>query len=71
MPRTYVDQKMLVETVSPAELLAAVFALVDLGVFMAQSVVVQTVLCHETLATHAAQVGVTLRVIDLGIILYH
>ena len=34
MPGTYVDQKMLVETVSPAELFAAVFTLVDLGVFM-------------------------------------
>ena len=40
MPRTYVDQKMLVETVSPAELFAAVFTLVDLGVFMAESVIV-------------------------------
>ena len=40
VPRTYVDQKMLVETVSPAELLAAVLTLVDLGIFVAQSVVV-------------------------------
>ena len=36
----YVDQEMLVKTVSPAELFAAVFALVDLAIFMAKSVVV-------------------------------
>ena len=36
----YVDQKMLIETVSPAELLAAMLTLVDLDIFMAQSVVV-------------------------------
>ena len=40
MPGTDVDQKMLVETVSPAELFAAVFTLVDLAIFMAKSVVV-------------------------------
>ena len=36
----YVDQEMLVKTVSPAELFAAVFTLVDLAIFMAKSVVV-------------------------------
>ena len=40
MPGTYVDQKMFIETVSPAELLAAMLTLVNLDVFMAQSVVV-------------------------------
>ena len=71
MPGTYVDQEMLIETVSPAELLAAMLTLVNLDILMTQPVVVQTVLCHETLATHAAQVGVTLGVIHLGIILDH
>ena len=40
MPGTYVDQEMFIETVPPTELLATVFTLVDLAVFMAQSVVV-------------------------------
>ena len=67
MPWTYVNQKMFIETISPAELLAAVLTLVDLAVFMAQSVVVQTVLRDETLATDTAQVGVVLGVINLSI----
>ena len=40
MPGTYVDQKVFIETVSPAELLAAMLTFVNLDVFMGQSVVV-------------------------------
>ena len=40
VPGTYVDQKMFIETVSPAELLAAMLTFVNLDVFMAQSMVV-------------------------------
>ena len=40
VPGTYVDQKVFIETVSPAELLAAMLTFVNLDVFMGQSVVV-------------------------------
>ena len=61
---TDVYQEMFVEGVSPAELLAAVLALVDLVILVAHPVVVQTVLGHEPEAADTAEVGIALRVID-------
>ena len=64
VPGSHVDQEVLVEGVASVELLAAVVALVDHTLFVAHPMVVEAVLCQETLATVVTKIGTALGMIN-------
>ena len=80
MPGSHMNQKMFIEGVSPeennvkeisifgvctpAKLFATMLTLVDLGLFVTHSVIVQTVFGHKAKAADAAEVGIDFRVVD-------